>query len=162
MSASWSSSSNADRHQPTPSLAGGRFLALLTAQLIVVGLFFALSRQMFDLCLELVEQHSISVQRSQQITGAFKQTTEKSHRNLWKPAASKALSGFSTSQDQLGFSPIFLGGVRFMESTIRSSEKSNSPCRLKCAHVAAEPLRTASSSAVRRSSSFSWANSCER
>src|ERR1035441_8996369 len=68
MSASWSSSSNADRHQPTPSLAGGRFLALLTAQLIVVGLFFTLSRQMFDLCLELVEQHSISVQRSQQIT----------------------------------------------------------------------------------------------
>src|ERR1035437_7753797 len=72
--------------------------------------------------------------------GAFKQTTEKSHRLLQEPAANKALSGFSTSQNQSGFRPRVLGGVRFIESTIRSSEKSNSPCRLKCAHVAAEPL----------------------
>lgn len=34
-------------------------------------------------------------------------------------------------------------GVKPIESTIRSSEKSNSPCRLKCAQVATEPLRMA-------------------
>jgi len=28
-----------------------------------------------------------------------------------------------------------------MESTIRSSEKSNSPCKLKCCQVTAEPWR---------------------
>ena len=51
--------------------------------------------------------------------------------------------------------PGFLGGVKPIESIIRSSEKSNSPCRLKCAQVATEPLRTASSNAARRSSFFS-------
>jgi hypothetical protein len=57
----------------------------------------------------------------------------------------------------------FLGDAASpMESTIRSSEKSNSPCKLKCCQVTAEPWRMASISSARRFSFFSAATSRER
>jgi hypothetical protein len=58
--------------------------------------------------------------------------------------------------------PVFWGAAKPMESTIRSSEKSNSPCRLKCRHVDMDPLRMASISSARRVSSFWLSSSRDR
>jgi diguanylate cyclase (GGDEF)-like protein len=50
-------SSNADRHRPPSSLAGGRFFTLLAIQLIAVGLALAISRDLYGTYREVIGQH---------------------------------------------------------------------------------------------------------
>jgi hypothetical protein len=76
--------------------------------------------------------------------GEFKQTTAKSHRISSKRLSSNQFFQFVISQFWPYSKAGFLGRARPMESAIRSSEKSNSPCKLQCFQVAAEPWRMAS------------------
>ena len=95
--------------------------------------------------------------------GAFKQTTQKFHRIFGKPLSIIGFCQFRPSQFSAHSKAGFLGDAASpMESTIRSSEKSNSPCKLKCCQVTAEPWRMASISSARRFSFFSAASSRER
>ena len=97
------------------------------------------------------------------ILGAFKQTTQKFHRIFGKPLSIIGFCQFRPSQFSAHSKAGFLGDAASpMESTIRSSEKSNSPCKLKCCQVTAEPWRMASISSARRFSFFSAATSRER
>ena len=59
-------------------------------------------------------------------------------------ASGSGLCRFWLSRFQSSSKAGFLGVARPSESTIRSSEKSNSPWRLKCCQVTAEPARIAS------------------
>jgi hypothetical protein len=94
---------------------------------------------------------------------AFKQTTQKFHRIFGKPLSIIGFCQFRPSQFSAHSKAGFLGDAASpMESTIRSSEKSNSPCKLKCCQVTAEPWRMASISSARRFSFFSAATSRER
>jgi hypothetical protein len=89
-------------------------------------------------------------------TGAFKQTTQKFHRIFGKPLSIIGFCQFRPSQFSAHSKAGFLGDAASpMESTNRSSEKSNSPCKLKCCQVTAEPWRMASISSARRFSFFS-------
>ena len=98
-----------------------------------------------------------------QMLGAFKQTTQKFHRIFGKPLSIIGFCQFRPSQFSAHSKAGFLGDAASpMESTIRSSEKSNSPCKLKCCQVTAEPWRMASISSARRFSFFSAASSRER
>src|SRR5258708_490508 len=97
------------------------------------------------------------------LRGAFKQTTKKFHRIFGKPLSIIGFCQFRPSQFSAHSKAGFLGDAASpMESTIRSSEKSNSPCKLKCCQVTAEPWRMASISSARRFSFFSAATSRER
>jgi len=63
--------------------------------------------------------------------GAFKQTTLKSHINLAKPAASLALSHFSTSQIYAVLGFVLLGSLSAMEFNADSLWRSYLPLNIQ-------------------------------
>ena len=67
------------------------------------------------------------------------------------------MNDIRSSQIQGVFEGDFLGDNKPTESYIFSSEKSNSPCKLKCAQVITEPFSIASNNfAFRSSQIWSW------
>ena len=97
--------------------------------------------------------------RSQNVSlstvGVNQQTASKFHGILLNRLYRKPRRRFSTSQNQPIFIGIFLGTPNPIESIIFSSEKSYSPCKLKCPQRITESFRMASMSSTLRFSSFS-------
>lgn len=58
---------NADLHQPPSSLASGRFLTLLTIQLVAVGMGLAISHHVYQVARDVIERHENLVHSRQQI-----------------------------------------------------------------------------------------------
>ena len=94
--------------------------------------------------------------------GANKQKALKFHEILAKLLFIKAYRRFSTSQILADFKDRFLRAYNPMESTIFSSEKSYSPCKLKWLHRMTESFRMASISSFLRSSLLSLPSSFAR
>jgi len=94
--------------------------------------------------------------------GANKQKALKFHEILAKLLFIKAYRRFSTSQILADFKGRFLRAYNPMESTIFSSEKSYSPCKLKWLHRMTESFRMASISSFLRSSLLSLPSSFAR
>ena len=104
----------------------------------------------------------IVIQRHRQLKGANKQKALKFHGILANLLSRKAYRRFSISQILAAFRGGFLRAYNPMESTIFSSEKSYSPCKLKWLHRITESFRMASMSSFLRSSLLSSPSSFVR